>query len=252
MTFLSCTREPFANRVNANGAMSISESLVQQQLRQQQRRRRRLHEPVAAEPGRAPEALQLRHRTEDRLVVGRRLVQARPRRLDPGPGQRRRSVLGLLEHLLQEVPVDVGDVTGRLVPVAHARSGRRRPPGGSRTSSGNPPSSGLVRGTAGNVPVTAMWRRYGRTGISRPGHPADRRRPGARRSRRPAGWRRRRADVRTPCTRPPATSMPSDLDALLQARAVPPRGAPRSPRSRRPGLRCRRSGRTCSRGRLRR
>src|SRR5205807_576409 len=62
-------------------------ALVEQQLGQEQRRSRGLHEPVPAEPGRAPEALDLRHRPEDRLMVGRRLIQAGPRRFDPRAGQ---------------------------------------------------------------------------------------------------------------------------------------------------------------------
>src|SRR5438445_2865330 len=74
---------------------------------------------MAAEAGRAPETLQLRHGAEDRLVVGGRLVKAGPRGLDPGRSKGRRPKRSLLEHLLQELPIHVRRETGRLGPVAH-------------------------------------------------------------------------------------------------------------------------------------
>src|SRR5256885_6918645 len=75
---------------------------------------------MAAEPGRTPETLDLRHRAEDRLVIGGRLVKAGPRRLDPRACKRRRTTCGLLEHLLEELPVHVGGVARALRTVAHA------------------------------------------------------------------------------------------------------------------------------------
>src|SRR5260370_28196545 len=94
--------------------------LIQQQLGEQQRRSGGLHEAVAAEAGRAPEAFQLWDRSEDRLVVGRHLVEAGPGGLHTGPGQSRSSARCLREHLLEEVPADVRDVAWRLFTVAHA------------------------------------------------------------------------------------------------------------------------------------
>src|SRR5712692_6414098 len=94
--------------------------LIQEQLGEQQRRSRRLHESMAAEPRCAPEALQLSDRPEDRLVVGRRFIEARPRRLHAGARERRGSSSGLREHLLEELPVDVFNEARRLFAVAHA------------------------------------------------------------------------------------------------------------------------------------
>src|SRR5712692_1439579 len=75
---------------------------------------------MSAEPRRAPEPLQLWNRAEDRLVVWGGLVEARPRCLHPRTGQRRGAPRRLLDHLLQELPVDLGHKAWRLVTVAHA------------------------------------------------------------------------------------------------------------------------------------
>src|SRR5207302_9156871 len=81
---------------------------VEQELGQKQSGGRSLHEAVAAETRRAPETLQLGHRAEDGLVVGSRLVQVGPRCLDSSRGQRGGATSRLLEHLVEELPIDLG------------------------------------------------------------------------------------------------------------------------------------------------
>src|SRR3977135_1432633 len=98
MTFRSVTREPRANRSNANDEMSISDFLSSSSwvrsseaagacmnpCAQDTTSRRPLHEAVPAEPCSAPEAVDLGDWTKDRLVVWSGLVKARPGRLHAG------------------------------------------------------------------------------------------------------------------------------------------------------------------------
>src|SRR6266571_6183575 len=81
--------------------------------------RRRLLEAVSREPAGAPETLDLVDRTEDRLVVGRDLVQAGPRGLDPDGAQARSAALDHLGHRVENRPVDLRAEAWRLAFLAH-------------------------------------------------------------------------------------------------------------------------------------
>src|SRR5713226_4493769 len=82
--------------------------------------RRRLLKAVAREAACAPEALDVVDRPEDRLMVGRDLVQAGPRGLDPDGAQARRTALDNLGRRVENRPVDVGAEAWRLALLAHA------------------------------------------------------------------------------------------------------------------------------------
>src|SRR6266571_2903316 len=82
--------------------------------------RGRLLEAVSREPAGAPEALDVVDRTEDRLVVGRDLVEAGPRGLDPDGAQARGTPLDHLGHRVENRPVDLRTETRRLPFLAHA------------------------------------------------------------------------------------------------------------------------------------
>src|SRR5439155_957934 len=89
-------------------------------LREQVPDRRRLLEAVAGKTASTPKALEAIDRTQDRLMVRRHLVQARPRRLDSGRGEPWRPTVDHLGHGVEDSPVDVR-VEARLF-IAHSHS----------------------------------------------------------------------------------------------------------------------------------
>src|SRR4051812_15988512 len=82
--------------------------------------RRRLLEAVTGETARAPEAREAVHRAQDRLMVWRHLVQARPCGLDSRGAEPWCPPVDHLGHGIEHSPVDIGAVARLFVPDAHS------------------------------------------------------------------------------------------------------------------------------------
>src|SRR5437870_11624792 len=80
-----------------------------------------MHDAVAGETARAQESVQLAHRAEYRMRVGRVLVESGPAGLDRGFREGRDAVERTLDDGRKEFPADVLSEAGRLVTVRHAQ-----------------------------------------------------------------------------------------------------------------------------------
>src|SRR5215203_3644288 len=82
---------------------------------------RRVLEAVAAEPGDRVEALDVARRANDRVVIRRHLVEARPCVRHRGIGECGQALHGHFDHLRQEIPPHGNVESRRLVRIAHPK-----------------------------------------------------------------------------------------------------------------------------------